>query len=432
MFDKYPYANFHEMNLDWIIQQMKDLIEEWENFNGRVTATAHESEQPEVNVDGSLQTGLSFDFGLVPGADGAPGAVGPVGPQGPQGSGLEILDVYPTLSDLQEAHPAGSSGDAYQVGTGGAYTLYIWSTSGNEWVSAGTLSSPSPSETLPSMDGTASAGSSLLYSKGDHVHPSDTSKLDKSNTDGIYAVSNGSQTMLNVSSDGSTDPGSVAAFNSNGDMVFNDIFGDTADFTEVNGDTVIAGSLSVTNNQILNSQRLNTVAVGNAYKLMATVNPIDPLILTSDTGSTVPKIKYTAVSFDADGTMNSLNPEISFTDSFNINNSQIDLTKASSSVLGGVKVGNGLQISSTGTLSFSFSDSINPNLNDMRSTFIGYIYEASNTPAGANTTGQLLSIFDSAGNRGQQIYFPYQTTTIYVRKYYASAWTNWMSITPAA
>ena len=33
-----------------------------------------------------------------------------------------------------------------------------------------------PSNTFPAMDGTANAGTSLLYSRGDHVHPTDTSR----------------------------------------------------------------------------------------------------------------------------------------------------------------------------------------------------------------------------------------------------------------
>ena len=39
-----------------------------------------------------------------------------------------------------------------------------------------------PSDADPQMDGTASAGSSALYARGDHVHPSDTSKASKSST----------------------------------------------------------------------------------------------------------------------------------------------------------------------------------------------------------------------------------------------------------
>ena len=43
-----------------------------------------------------------------------------------------------------------------------------------------TIETPvSPSATNPLMDGEASPGSSAAYSRGDHVHPSDTSKADK-------------------------------------------------------------------------------------------------------------------------------------------------------------------------------------------------------------------------------------------------------------
>lgn len=38
---------------------------------------------------------------------------------------------------------------------------------------------PNPSSTTPEMDGVPSAGSSAAYARGDHVHPSDTSKADK-------------------------------------------------------------------------------------------------------------------------------------------------------------------------------------------------------------------------------------------------------------
>lgn len=38
---------------------------------------------------------------------------------------------------------------------------------------------PSPSNSTPSMDGTASAGSAKTYARSDHRHPKDTSKQDK-------------------------------------------------------------------------------------------------------------------------------------------------------------------------------------------------------------------------------------------------------------
>lgn len=51
-----------------------------------------------------------------------------------------------------------------------------------------------PSNADPQMDGTASAGSSALYARGDHVHPSDTSKASKSSTTsaGSYGQSSSS------------------------------------------------------------------------------------------------------------------------------------------------------------------------------------------------------------------------------------------------
>ena len=181
MYDKYVYSDFHQMNLDWIIEQMRALVKAWDDFSGIVTAEAHEADAPEVSVEGNLKTGVNFDFGLVRGADGAPGPEGPQGvrgPQGPQGEGLQIDDVYATYADLVAAHPTGSAGDAYLVGSSGAYTMYIWSTSANDWAEAGALTSPSPSSAAPVMDGTASAGVSDRYSRGDHVHPSDSSKQD--------------------------------------------------------------------------------------------------------------------------------------------------------------------------------------------------------------------------------------------------------------
>lgn len=45
-----------------------------------------------------------------------------------------------------------------------------------------------PFDANPQMDGTASAGSSALYARGDHVHPHDTSKADKATTLAGYGI----------------------------------------------------------------------------------------------------------------------------------------------------------------------------------------------------------------------------------------------------
>ena len=148
-FHEYPYTDFHEMNLDWIIKQMKELVDSWDSFGGNVEATAHESLNPEVSVSGDLKTQLDFDFGLVRGNE---GPRGPEGPEGPQGKGLEILGVYATLSDLQTAHPTGNAGDVYLVGSGGSYVIYVWSEDNSDWENGGPITSPVPATASPLMD----------------------------------------------------------------------------------------------------------------------------------------------------------------------------------------------------------------------------------------------------------------------------------------
>jgi hypothetical protein len=60
---------------------------------------------------------------------------------------------------------------------GQVYGDYTWT--GEEWIftpASGGGGGGSPSNTNPIMDGVASPGTSDLYSRGDHVHPSDTSR----------------------------------------------------------------------------------------------------------------------------------------------------------------------------------------------------------------------------------------------------------------
>lgn len=362
MYDKYPYTDFHEMNLDWIIKEMKDLVDAWDSFGGNVSAEAHTASDPEVTVTGDLKNGLNFDFGLVQGPRGAAGPQGAPGEQGPAGEGLEILDVYPTLAALQAAHPTGNPGDAYLVGSGGNYTLYIWSTSTNAWADGGSLTSPSPSSAAPAMDGVASAGSANLYSRGDHVHPSDTSKLDKSSSDGVYAVESGAQVMLSVSDNALAD--ALVQYDSVGDLNASNLNA-SGDISAVDGnfsgDVAVTGDIScdeinVTNNDILNSQMLAAEVSTNAYRPMATVNPIDPLTLVYDMATNIPSIKFNAVAYDQSGNRNTLAPEVKFTDGFKANTTDYDETRigiapATSSTLGGVKIGSGITVTSDGTIS---------------------------------------------------------------------------------
>lgn len=75
------------------------------------------------------------------GATGPQGVQGPKGDKGDTGSGFAVLDYYDSAAALQAAVTAPSPGDAYGVGTGEPYDIYIFgSTSG--WVNNGPLQGP--------------------------------------------------------------------------------------------------------------------------------------------------------------------------------------------------------------------------------------------------------------------------------------------------
>ena len=78
------------------------------------------------------------------GTQGIQGIQGPQGPQGERGekgetgSGFKVLDYYPTQEALEEAIPSPNVGDAYGIGSGEPYDIYIYGeTSG--WVNNGHL-----------------------------------------------------------------------------------------------------------------------------------------------------------------------------------------------------------------------------------------------------------------------------------------------------
>lgn len=96
LYDNYPYSNFHALNLDWIIGEMKKVVEDWEEFQaqfGTVTAEVHTGSPASVETTGDFQTGVNFDFTLPAGET---GPQGPQGPQGPRGND----NLYTAQADL--------------------------------------------------------------------------------------------------------------------------------------------------------------------------------------------------------------------------------------------------------------------------------------------------------------------------------------------
>ena len=79
------------------------------------------------------------------GAQGPKGEQGPQGEQGPagqDGASYTVKGLYATLSALQAAHPTGSAGDAWFVGTADSNVVYQWDVDKAAWVNVGALKGP--------------------------------------------------------------------------------------------------------------------------------------------------------------------------------------------------------------------------------------------------------------------------------------------------
>lgn len=96
------------------------------------------------------------------GPQGPQGAAGVQGPQGPQGlkgddgadgRSFTILALFDTLYALQQAHPTGSAGDAYAVGTATNNTIYIWDTQLAAWADVGQLQGPQGPQGIQGIQG---------------------------------------------------------------------------------------------------------------------------------------------------------------------------------------------------------------------------------------------------------------------------------------
>ena len=201
VFNKYPYSNFQELNLDWILQELKDLTDKWDAFEDQFTGmTADAQTVPygngaSVTVTGGGSIPYNFDFDIPAGQDltltgqpqiryntsadvsTIPGGTWTVNPPTSITPGYYLWTrIVITYSDN---HTATYYTYARQ-GIDGSGAVSKVNGIGPDGSGNVTLPIPSPSNTTPLVDVTGGNEGSdpTYYARADHQHPTDPSKLD--------------------------------------------------------------------------------------------------------------------------------------------------------------------------------------------------------------------------------------------------------------
>ena len=96
----------------------------------------------EVPLSGTVSAQEMLLSGKVATLETLIGPPGPQGPKGDPGDSYTVKGLYATFSALQAAHPTGSEGDAWFVGTSDSNVVYQWDVDQAAWVNVGALKGP--------------------------------------------------------------------------------------------------------------------------------------------------------------------------------------------------------------------------------------------------------------------------------------------------
>lgn len=137
-----------------------------QGLTGETGATGAQGEQGEPGKTGNgiASTILNDDFTLTvhftdgtsyttPSIRGATGPQGKQGEKGETGSGFKVLGYYETESALSAAVTNPAAGDAYGIGTGEPYDIYIWDGVNHKWVNNGALQGAQGIQGEPGVQG---------------------------------------------------------------------------------------------------------------------------------------------------------------------------------------------------------------------------------------------------------------------------------------
>ena len=191
---KFPWSNFHELNLDWILEKIKHL----EETVAAITGSATPSSAPPL-MDGAAEPGTSenysrgdhrhpTDTSRAAQVDLAAEVLNRNAADGALEDAIGAVDAKIQFSSSAPDMDSSSASAGFSDFQARADHVHPTDTSRASQSDFDTLKarvdgitgSASPYDGMPLMDGVASAGDVGAYSRGNHRHPSDTSKVDKS------------------------------------------------------------------------------------------------------------------------------------------------------------------------------------------------------------------------------------------------------------
>lgn len=189
---KMPWSNFHELNLDWLLDIVKQMKEQ---LDGLVGSSTPSDDPPEM--DGIADAGLSVSYSRGDHrhptdtsraaaddltqeiTDRGNADLALAGDIATVDAKIKLANTAPIMDDSSAT--AGVSD--YMARADHVHPTDTSRASKSEFDTLkatvdGLSGGASPYDVNPLMDGVASYGVIGAYSRGDHVHPSDTSKLD--------------------------------------------------------------------------------------------------------------------------------------------------------------------------------------------------------------------------------------------------------------